>query len=105
MSIKYLAIEGLENMGGSGAEMDVSRAQVGVRASKNTQDGPIGREERRGHGKEHGEKRGLGENATLVLSVFPTPTVKYLRAGLNAGNLPTAVHRPGSAQTSDNVVE
>ena len=43
-------------MGGIwGRETDVSRAQVGVRANKNTQDGPTGREARRGHGKEPGE--------------------------------------------------
>ena len=72
-------------MGGIwGREMDVSRAQVGVRASKNTQDGPIGRE-RRGEAMERsmGKREGLGENATLVLFGLSHPTVSTSGQGLD----------------------
>ena len=58
-------------MGGiRGRETDVGRAQVGVRANKNTQYGPTGRE-RRGEAMERsmGKREGLGENATLAVTL------------------------------------
>ena len=82
-----------------GRETDVSRAQVGVRANKNTQDGPTSRE-RRGEAMERsmGKREGLGENAalavTLVLFGLSHWTVSTSGQGLELVIfcVPTAVH-------------